>query len=216
MILSEIRNKVKRRVDDTDIDTDFLNDAINEIYFNILNDSRVFWKFMEGTATFNTVVGQKDYTLSDIATDVDTIYSMYHTDGPVKSLSRRELDQIDYDAASTGVPYAYVEWDGTLSLYPTPSDVRQITVRYLKGATELADTTNETPLIPRKFQDILVVGTALNFYEMDEDTTRYDRAIGKYEKMLSDMMSKNETDSDRTYQLKVAKNYGVFRDWDYR
>lgn len=214
MTLVEIREKVKRRVDDSDIDTSFLNDVINEVYFTIINDSRTFWKFMQETVTFNTIVGTSDYAKSIIAPDIDTIYDLHHNDGQLKSLNKREIDQFNYKGNVNGIPTRYIEWDSMITLYPTPSDVRTVTVRYYKEPVELTLDTQE-PLIPRKFQDILVVGAAMVFYEMDEDSTRYDRAVPKFQKMIKDMLEKNETESDKTYNVKMSKGRAVFPDWDY-
>jgi hypothetical protein len=215
MTLSNIRDKVKRRVDDSDIDTSFLNDVINEVYYEILNDSRTFWKFMEGTTTFSTVAGTSDYVKATIGSDIDEIYDIFTDQGQLKSMNKREFDQFNYQNNVSGIPTRYIEWNGNITLYPTPSDVRQVTVRYYKDAVELTTDAQE-PLIPRKFQDILVIGAALAFYEMDEDTARYDRAVPKYMKKLNDMMEKNETASDKTYAVKLSKGNAIFPDWDYR
>ena len=215
MTLAEIRNKIKGRVDDTDVDTAMLNDAINEAYFEIINDSRTFWKFMEGTATFSTIAGTADYDKKTIDSTMDDIYDMYHNDGQLKSMNRREFDQFNYQNTASGIPTRYIEWDGKITLYPTPSDNRDITIRFYKEATELVDDSDK-PLIPRKYMDVLVAGAKVAFYEMDEDSTRYDRALPSYAKKLKDMVEKNETNSDKTFKIKMAKGISDFPDWDYR
>jgi len=215
MTLEQIRAKITGRVDDTDIDTAMLNDAINEAYFEIINDSRTFWKFMEGTTTLTTVAGTAQYEKSVVGADIDEIYSMYHNDGVLTSINERDLDGTNYQSDSTGIPMGYSEWAGNITLFPTPSDDRAITVKYYKQASELVNDSDE-PIIPRKFQDVLVAGAKVAFYEMDEDMSRYDRALPSYQKKLKDMIEKNETASDRTFSIKIGRSMPVYRSGDYR
>lgn len=196
----ELKNKVPTRVDD-DIDSDLLDDWFDSIYFRILTDKTVFWKFLEGKTTFATVDGQTDYAKSSIAADLDMVYDLYTDNNIITNTVNRDFDEAMPSPTASGEPTRYTEWGDVIRLYPTPDATYDVNVRYYKKCAEpLAD--GDEPVIPIEFQEVLVLGMQMMFYEWDEDDTRYQRKVVEFENYLSKMRKSQETKPDEIYTLR--------------
>jgi hypothetical protein len=212
MLVSEIIAKIKSRVDDDDIATDFLLDAINSVYFRILNDTQTFWKFLEGTTTFSTVAGTTDYSKATIAADLNRIYNLSTSNNKVYPIAQRDFDEYVPDPSAEGNIAYYMEWGDTLKLYPIPSGIETVNVRYYKKVTTPLVEAN-TPIIPIEYQELLIMGGMMAYYEQDEDFDRLDRKTKEYEVMLARMRRSDESEIDRTYTLKRRSKPVPFMDY---
>jgi hypothetical protein len=211
---AEIIAKVKVRVDEDDIDSDFLDDAFDSIYFKVAGETKTFWKWLQGSATFSTVSGTANYTISTIASDIDDIYEIYHEDNQLRPIVRREFDQAVPDPTATGTPTYYTEWGGSIMLYPIPNETKTITVKYRKKITAIEDA--DTPLVPEKDQEVLILGIMMMYYERDENDDYYSSKVSEFNVFLRDMISRNESELDKNYRIKLSKNAKAFQDWDYQ
>jgi hypothetical protein len=212
MTVAEIIAKIKSRVDDDDISTDFLLDAVNSVYFRILNDTQTFWKFLEGTTSFNTVIGTTDYSKTTIAADLNRIYSMGTVNNKIYPIAQRDFDEYVPDPTSRGTVKYYMEWGDIVKLYPIPSAIETVNIRYYKKVTTPM-TVNDTPILPIEYQELLVLGGMMMFYEQDEDFDRLDRKTAEYETMLARMRKSDESEIDRVYTLKRRGNVLPFTDY---
>ena len=137
MQLSVMRDYVRNVVDITtnDVSDATMNTFIREGY-DIIVYSEKRWPFYEAATTFNTVADQKDYTLSDIGTNLSITHDGVTFSGASapKNVGLREvaamktdnhvLEYIGYDAGdviypldsnSTGRPWYWSSWSGGAS-----------------------------------------------------------------------------------------------------
>lgn len=163
-----VRNVVD--IDSTDITDATMNTFIREGY-NVIVYSEKRWPFYESAITFQTVVDQKDYTITEIGTDSTTGVKLTHdgvefsgasapkspglreiaslkTDGHVLTFVGYDDTDIIYpvNSSTTGNPWYWSVWGGqnsaiTIRLFPTPSEVETIYVRGYRNAIEFGGTT---------------------------------------------------------------------------
>lgn len=127
-------------LDSSDISDDLLNMYIRDGYYRIL-DLEKRWKFLEKTFTFNTVTGQRAYTVANFTADpVSEVISVVDN----TAIGNR-LDRIGFDMAEqtyvgsydiSGNPLFYAVWDGQIHLYPKPNNVRTLTCRGYREPTD--------------------------------------------------------------------------------
>lgn len=132
------------------INTAFVLAAVNEAYHHV--ERTALWKWSEAEATWTTVAGQRAYAEADIAADLLTVQHVHDptTDTLLEFLDER---QSVFTSASTGVPHAWSRWKGEMILHPTPSGVRDLTVRYYAGWADLA--LDDEPVFPAIYHDLL-------------------------------------------------------------
>lgn len=131
------------------------------------------WPHLQQTYTFNTVVGQREYTISAIG-DIREIISI--VDG---SPAGNRLTLIDHNNAedvwignldTSSRPYFYSFWDATLYLWPKPDAIYPMTVRaYRNPVYTWLTTTSETIDIDQWFHAILPYFVLARVYQRQED-----------------------------------------------
>ena len=138
-------------ISSNDISDSTLNTMLAEGY-DLIVYSEKRWPFYEVATTFDTVASQKDYALSDVGTNLSLSHDGVTFSGASapKNVGLREVaslkttnhvlefignDDADIvyplDSNTTGNPWYWTFWDDTVTLYPTPSSVKTITVRRL-------------------------------------------------------------------------------------
>lgn len=138
-----MRTRIVTDLSRDDIASD-VTDAINRAIKHY--ESEPFW-FKETNDTFSTVASQKAYDSSDgVATDIEEIHYAEITLGDDFELTRRDMSWIEQrDNDNTGDPTVYALWQGEIWLYPTPNQVRTVTLYYTKSYAALsadADTND--------------------------------------------------------------------------
>lgn len=135
MIATALRQTVR---DITDLDADDLPDSLLDLfirdgYYRIL-DIEKRWPFLETSFTFNTVIGQRAYTIANFTADpISQVVSIVDN----SDIGSR-LDMIGYDMGeatwngttdTNGDPIFYAIWQGQIHLFPKPDNVRTLTCR---------------------------------------------------------------------------------------
>lgn len=135
MIATTLRQTVR---DITDLDADDLPDSLLDLfirdgYYRIL-DIEKRWPFLETSFTFNTVIGQRAYTIANFTADpISQVVSIVDN-----SDTGDRLDMIGYDMGeatwngttdTNGDPIFYAVWQGQIHLFPKPDNVRTLTCR---------------------------------------------------------------------------------------
>lgn len=128
------------------------NKPLDEATFTTLCDfaeAEIFaikrWRFREATATFNTVVGTKSYSLATAnASDLgQLIYATYDGD-PLYPVSERVHRRLNWNSTQTGKPRTICEFAGNLEFTPTPSEIKAVILYYYKNSSGFADETSAT------------------------------------------------------------------------
>ena len=146
------------------LDPTRINRYINQVYLNICEEEQ--WPFLETTET-----GTAPLTTTAEIRGVDSVVDT--TNASILSwMDRRRLIEIDRDLTTTGTPrYWYQTTQSTISVYPANTAVT-LSVHFFKVPTELS-AESDTPLIPQRWQDLIIDGVAIRAYK---DTDDYDAA----------------------------------------
>lgn len=156
------------------------------------------------SATLATAfIGTSNYTAGaytlrkvyySLPSDCDRIIDLRQAITKIK-LVPVDLRTFDYylpDPSVTADPvyYAPAGYDSSknwqVTLYPVPSEVINVQVRYLQAITALSSGSDE-PLIPVKFQDTIVFGALYLYGHPYIDDTRMASAKDRFDKLLADM-----------------------------
>jgi hypothetical protein len=120
------------------------------------------WTWLEKTASFPTVADQLSYDLpADIDLSGRKVFSVKQEDSPAKLVY---IDQNTFDAlepeptSSSGYPYYYTLWSKAIRLYPMPSSVITMYMRYIKTVTSLTDSATSETDIPSKHDNVVIDG----------------------------------------------------------
>lgn len=158
------------------------------------------------------------YTLRKVyysmPSDCDRVFDIRQAITKIK-LVPVDIRTFDYylpDPAVTADPvyYAPVGYDSSnnwqLTLYPVPSEVINLQIRYLQKITALS-SGNDTPLIPTKFHDAIVFAALYLYGHPYIDDNRVNAAKARFDELMKDMK--------REY-APVPDHLTVLQPWDLR
>ncbi len=169
--------------------TSWLNRVIKDI-----QTRQPRWRWLEKTATFPTVVNQMSYDLpSDLQGGGDKIYDIRQKDSPVKLryIDQGTLDLLEPDPGdSSGDPFHYTVFSDSLRLWPVPSSVMTMYIRYLKNITALADTATANE-IPSQYDNVVIDGALVHAYRYEEGWGNPQTQIQLYEAGVARMIRDN-------------------------
>ena len=142
--------------DDTDEEPiqykQYINQALNEVFSEE-------WNFRKDLVTFQTVAGQSSYDMPAGIIEKAGV----RVEGVSYPLTNQK--QPYYLEEKSGLPCSYYVQGSKLVLYPTPTDIRTVTVHFLNLMNALsADNTpkvgltleTDKPNIPEVFHDVIV------------------------------------------------------------
>ncbi len=147
------------------------------------------------------------------ASDCDRIVDarQARTQSKLGAIDIRTFDRYLPDPQATGDPlYYYLAGVDTskywqVGLYPIPSTVENIQIRYLTIPVDMTGT--DTPNLPEKFHDVLIFGALWMFGHAYIDDTRIQSAKARYDQALSDM---------RENYNPIPDQMTVIQPWDSR
>lgn len=157
MTLSEITTEVRNitGVDSTSVLADsIIHDLINEAQYQLCDEANL----LQGYATRNSVVDQRDYPMKTSNSDTVTDWTVYQTnlsEGNTASSSLEQMTRIyrvDFDGSicqrigineindivddsslsNITTSYAFYIHDDKLGIFPTPTEVKEIKVYYYR------------------------------------------------------------------------------------
>lgn len=192
MTFSELRTALFRR------GFEDLNDAgaglveakrhVNAAYGEVCSEER--WPFLLTTAT-----GAAPLTITDIGS-VESVRDTGQNSVRLAWRDRRDLTSSYGDLTTTGSPrWFYIE-NGVIRTWPVGGT---LSVLYYKTPAELS-ADGDTPLVPSRFQDVIVVGAARkahaarsNYEAAANEQAEYDRLLNL---MRSDLLDQQDDSSD--------------------
>ncbi len=157
MTLSEITTEVRNitGVDSTSVLADsIIHDLINEAQYQLCDEANL----LQGYATRNSVIDQRDYPMKTSNSDTVTDWTVYQTNlsgGNTASSSLEQMTRIyrvDFDGSicqrigineindivddsslsNITTSYAFYIHDDKLGIFPTPTEVKEIKVYYYR------------------------------------------------------------------------------------
>jgi len=135
-----------------------------------ISSRKPHWVWLEKTSSFPTVIDQVSY---DLPTDIDLsgrkVVSVRQTSTPAKLVyvSQHRMDELEADpTVSSGNPLFYTLWSSYIRLFPMPSAVITMYMRYIKTITPLTDSAVSTTDIPDKFSEVVLDGMKVHAFRM--------------------------------------------------
>lgn len=173
--LEDVIIDIKDRFDDQSSDTDTsARRWVNQIMMDIW--TRNHWKFARKVGTVTTAASTEGYSL---ASDYDFggLYDVRDTtnDHKLHPVPDQDFDLVYPDPTTTGQPLYYRLWGvdsdklQTIQLYPIPAGVYTIKYRYYYVPSNMT-TSTETPPIPNKYRELLVLGALALLYEKNQNS----------------------------------------------
>lgn len=201
MDISTMRSYIRSVVDiDTsDISDDVMNRFLGEAY-DVIVYSEKRWPFFEVSATFNTVAGQKDYTVAAVGTGVTNglrEIAALRTDNQVLEYLGRDDGDVIYplNSNTTGNPWYWSFWADSVRLYPTPGSIDTVYVRGYKDPAAfgagVSDGTEPSDL-PEPFHMVLATYGIARAYEQQEDPTMSAQYFSIFNQELDNLRARYE------------------------
>jgi len=176
------------------------------------------WPYLQETYTFNTVVNQREYTISTIG-DIREIISVLDT-----SSSGARLTLIPYDNAeeiwlgNTDVPsrpYFYSFWDKKLQLWAKPDAVYPMTVRAFRNPVYTwLSNPDETIDLDEWFHALLPYFVLGRVYQRQEDAQLSQMYLNSFEQGVGlarrDLM---KASSAQPVVMSGGRQYPTMRRW---
>jgi len=214
-----VRNIVE--ITTNDIADTTMNTFLREGY-DLVVYSEKRWPFYEAVTTFDTVASTKDYALSAVGTNLSLSHDGVTFSGASapKNVGLREVaslkttnhvlefignDDADIvyplDSNTTGNPWYWTFWDDTVTLYPTPSSVKTITVRGYRNAVEFggnaviyrsAIADANTPDLPDPFDNVLSLYAIYRSYQQQEDAMMANQYFALFQGELDNLRARFE------------------------
>ena len=217
--LNTLRSQVRTMADLDEVDLpDSIVDQFAREGFQRIYALERRWPYLQETYTFNTVVGQREYTISTIG-DIREIISVLDT-----SSSGARLTLIPYDNAeeiwlgNTDVPsrpYFYSFWDKKIQLWAKPDAVYPITVRAYRNPvyTWLSDP-DETIDLDEWFHALLPYFVLGRVYQRQEDAQLAQMHLNSFEQGVGlarrDLM---KASSAQPVIMSGGRQYPTMRRW---
>lgn len=181
--LAQIRNEVLEEcgIDAVDLDaagSDNLDLIINQSWWEIMD--KFDFREKQDDAIISTVVGQRDYNLAStiLAADAvafEALRGVFLLDPdtnehqPLDEISIRKYETLyNEDEESRDEPTNYVRDGGIIRLWPTPDDVYDITLYFLKT---LSDVAAGGPDVPQAWHEIIKYGAIWRTHHRFRDYT---------------------------------------------
>jgi len=180
-------------------DTDYRTMALDWVNRTLENISaqqdRWWWRFLEKTGEFDTIVNIMSYNLPD---DIDTYKVLTirdkTNDFPIKFIPIEKFDRIiGNPSESTGQPVWFTLWADVIKLYPVPAGIYTTDVRYIKKITLLTDDEDSTTDLPDKWTDVLLQGALVKAHNFDKDSQAMQICHRMYLDGLDAMKIENNT-----------------------
>lgn len=176
--------KVQQRVRDTGYSSSEIKGYINDTQNDIFNEYRL--RFMEDSQSYTIAVGVSDISNgSGLPTDYVQALDIINSKGD----RLKYIEVKDISISESGVPTSWYIFNNTINLYPTPSAVDILTLRFYKKPTELSADA-DVPEVPSEFCEALVLGAAYRVLQVKDN---YDQAAilqNKYDEILQKMVVK--------------------------
>jgi hypothetical protein len=217
--LAQLRTQVRNMadLDETDLPDSIIDQFAREGFQRIYSLERR-WPYLQETFSFNTVSGQREYTISNIG-DIREIISVVDS-----STSGNRLTLIDYNQAediwlgNTDVPsrpYFYSFWNKKIHFWAKPDDVYPIVVRAFRNPSyDWLISTEEEIDLDEWFHALLPYFVLSRVYQRQEDTQLSQMYLNSFEEGVAlarrDLM---KASSAQPVIMSAGRQYPTMRRW---
>ena len=217
--LTTLRTQVRSMADLDEVDLpDSIIDQFAREGFQRIYSLERRWPYLQETYTFNTVIDQREYTISTIG-DIREIISVVDS-----STAGNRLTLIDYNQAediwlgNTDVPsrpYFYSFWDKKIQFWAKPDAVYPITVRAFRNPVYTwLSNTSETIDLDEWFHALLPYFVLARVYQRQEDAQLSQMYMNSFEEGVAlarrDLM---KASSAQPVIMSAGRQYPTMRRW---
>jgi len=189
-----------------------IKDAVNQALVSVC--SCWDWKFRVKKTTFLTSPGVAEYS------NVNGRITRVSLEKDQSSSIELAYDQSPSLVVQSGTPYSYGVEFARIVLYPVPTESKTVTVLYLTdkyaltgdGQTEKSQLELETdvPLIPEKFQDLIVHKAVLNYFARPAKK-EYPYYLAQYCERLNQAKLEDRAVKDNTPSIEISGRSQFFK-----
>lgn len=166
-----------------------------------------------------TVPGQSDYSIPD---DILKLHSIKYNDIKLSLLTLEEFDEqyVGVGASTTSSPatpsVCYV-WAGSLTLFPAPSEAKQLVIDYLYAPAELTEDNLDVEIpLPVGYHIRIVDYCLAQIAQQDDDMNRYTAKMQEFKSGVQDLKDQPEYSYDLYPTISVdARDMGNGFEYDY-
>jgi hypothetical protein len=217
--LTQLRTQVRNMADLDEVDLpDIIVDQFAREGFQRIYSLERRWPYLQETYTFNTVVDQREYTISTIG-DIREIISVVDS-----STAGNRLTLIDYNQAediwlgNTDVPsrpYFYSFWDKKIQFWAKPDAIYPITVRAFRNPVYTwLSNTSEAIDMDEWFHALLPYFVLARVYQRQEDAQLSQMYMNSFEEGVAlarrDLM---KASSAQPVIMSAGRQYPTMRRW---
>lgn len=220
MTAADIRQAVRdiTDLDAVDLSDSLLNLYIRDGYYRIL-DMEKRWSFLEYSFTFNTQTNVRDYNIATITGEpMGQISSIIDNTQSGVRLSMVGFDMAEgtyigaYDSPSN--PLFYAVWNGSIHLYPTPNDSRELVCRGYREPFDWQTEGGDVDASP-SLHFALVYYACSRVYQQLEDTTMSQMYKGSFDEGVALALKNSTTPTSHNPMLLSAGMHrkGSYNGW---
>lgn len=157
--VATVENRILQKLDNTAFDTTKLLQFIIDGQNDLIILSRLLQSRAQGIWTTNIGSAALTTSVTDVLAPMSfRVTSPASNAGVLDYMEQEDLDIIapDQDAVTAGAPQAWLNYDGTPTVYPNADVVYTIKGRYLKVPPLLVNPT-DVPIWPEVHSEILVL-----------------------------------------------------------
>lgn len=162
-------------------------------------------KVLREKATQATVVDQFDYTFSLV--NVHQITSLHYDGLPLRNLPFAEAENsvisVDPNHEEKGNPMLWWQWGDTITLWPCPNEVKNLSIYYTKTPEPLTGNPAQILECGDKYYPALVNFVLQQAYEMDEDWAASQAKEAQFKNALAEQREEDFLASDLTYPVVI-------------
>jgi hypothetical protein len=159
-----------------------IKEWINEGYMRIADEDL---SCFEKDESFNTVIGQHEYTREDILPSFRKMISVYSPEGPIEFQNITRFDYVIYGNPETlqDTPQYCYSFADKFGLFPIPDKVLAITARYYYIPDRMVELT-DTHILPENKEELLVWYARIAYHERERDFEAIENIENKFEREL--------------------------------
>lgn len=178
---------------------DWINDGVREC--------AVSNNLLQKRGSQATVPNQSDYL---IPTDILKLHSIKYDDNKLRILTLEEFDdQYSGVGASTtsnpGSPEICYVWAGNLTLYPAPTEAKQLVIDYLYDPVQLTEDNLDVEIgLPVGYHIRIVDYCLAQIAQQDDDLQRYTTKMQEFKTGVQDLKDQPEYSYDLYPSIAVS------------
>ena len=167
-------------------------------------------KAIKAKSTLSSAIGTNTYTFPSVK--IQQVEALHYDNVMLENLPFAEAERVvlsqDPTQTETGTPVLWYEWAGTFTLWPTPDDVKDITLYFTAYPDDLTGDPAQFLSVPDKFYNAVVDFIMSKAYEMDEDMQASQLAEQRFRSSLESQMEDERQASHMTYPV-------ILETWSY-